>query len=424
MRLLCLSNGHGEDGIARRILEALQALPLDCDLMALPLVGEGNAYARLGVRCIGSCQSLPSGGFNQDARQLLRDLRGGLLHQSRQQWRALQTWCRETPPDTGIILAVGDILPLAIARASGLPYVFVGTAKSDYYWRDDEGPLPVRFALDPYHRCKGTYYEPWEVALLRHPLCRAVFPRDTLTSEGLRQQGVRVVDAGNPMMDGLDCPDLVQWQQQVPTAALPFLLLPGSRWPEAQDNWDRCLASLQAVLDQGAAPILGLGAIAPDLPLPPLLQSLERWGWQEQADRSGNLRCFEQGPHALWLGQRHFVPFAQLAAGAIALAGTATEQVVGLGKPVVTLPGCGPQFTQHFAHLQARLLGPSLAYVATPQAVPQALTDLLQPDLQGQHLANGRRRLGIPGAAARIASHLQQLMTTRPAKMRIGKGSA
>jgi uncharacterized protein (TIGR03492 family) len=409
MRLLCLSNGHGEDGIGRRILEALRSAVPNCDLSALPLVGEGKSYAALGIPCLGPCQPLPSGGFNQAALQFIRDLRGGMLGQSVQQWQALQQWCRETPAGGGLILAVGDILPLAIARVSGWPYAFVGTAKSDYYWRDDQGPLPLRFALDPYHRCKGTYYEPWEVALMRHPDCRMVFPRDSLTSEGLRQLGVRVVDAGNPMMDGLACQDLAPWQQQLPPGALVLLLLPGSRWPEAQQNWGRCLAGLQAVLDQQRSQTVALAAIAPELPLKPLLKGLASWGWLE-ADSSETLKRFQQGSHQLWLGQQHFVPFAHLSVGAIALAGTATEQVVGLGKPVVTLPGRGPQFTRRFAQLQARLLGPSLSCVDTPEDVPPALMTLLQADRLTHIRANGMHRLGPTGAAGRIAEHLQSLL--------------
>lgn len=41
----------------------------------------------------------------------------------------------------------------------------------------------------------------------------------------------------------------------------------------------------------------------------------------------------------------------------IGMAGTAVEQAVGLGKPVVQIPGEGPQFTYRFAEAQMRLLG-------------------------------------------------------------------
>jgi uncharacterized protein (TIGR03492 family) len=37
---------------------------------------------------------------------------------------------------------------------------------------------------------------------------------------------------------------------------------------------------------------------------------------------------------------------------ALAMAGTATEQFVGLGKPALVIPGAGPQFTRLFAERQ------------------------------------------------------------------------
>ena len=39
------------------------------------------------------------------------------------------------------------------------------------------------------------------------------------------------------------------------------------------------------------------------------------------------------------------------------MAGTAAEQAIGLGKPVIQIEGKGPQFTQTFAEAQRRLLG-------------------------------------------------------------------
>jgi len=41
----------------------------------------------------------------------------------------------------------------------------------------------------------------------------------------------------------------------------------------------------------------------------------------------------------------------------ISMAGTAAEQAIGLGKPVIQIEGKGPQFTKNFAEAQRRLLG-------------------------------------------------------------------
>ncbi|MFN9623086.1 MAG: sugar synthetase, partial [Cyanobacteriota bacterium] len=65
-RLLVLSNGHGEDLIALRVIEALRDLHPAVDIAVLALVGEGAAFTgappELGLQCLGPCRPLPSGG--------------------------------------------------------------------------------------------------------------------------------------------------------------------------------------------------------------------------------------------------------------------------------------------------------------------------------------------------------------------------
>jgi len=69
-RLLCLSNGHGEDIVAVRILQELQQHSAQLQLLTLPLVGEGRAYTHLGIPLLRQCK--PFGGFiYMDGRQLV-----------------------------------------------------------------------------------------------------------------------------------------------------------------------------------------------------------------------------------------------------------------------------------------------------------------------------------------------------------------
>ena len=49
----------------------------------------------------------------------------------------------------------------------------------------------------------------------------------------------------------------------------------------------------------------------------------------------------------------------------ISMAGTAAEQAIGLGKPVIQIEGKGPQFTKSFAEAQRRLLGKYVFCVTT-----------------------------------------------------------
>ena len=82
-RLLVLSNGHGEDLIAQRILRALQTRQPQLVIRVLPLVGLGEAFtndeAEGHLKRLGPQLQLPSGGFsNQSLTGLLRDLAAGV----------------------------------------------------------------------------------------------------------------------------------------------------------------------------------------------------------------------------------------------------------------------------------------------------------------------------------------------------------
>ncbi len=402
MRLLCISNGHGEDTIALRIVQALQQQCTAIEIAALPIVGAGRAYQQQGIPIVGAVKPMPSGGFvYMDGRQLVRDLRGGLIQLTRTQLQTVRSWAKQG----GVILAVGDIVPLLFAWWSGAPYAFVGTAKSEYYLRDEHGLLPRRSWFEQLESWSGSVYLPWERWLMSRPRCRAVFPRDRITTNFLQQWQIRAFDMGNPMMDGLEpsgdsfLPSMEPLMEPPP---MTVALLPGSRVPEAYDNWNLIVESATAL--QKMMPdrsLLFVAAIAPGLDLTQFQQTLRVQGWRQQADESygqTNARlvltpAFNNCLHQADLG--------------IAMAGTGTEQLAGLGKPVITLPGKGPQFTPAFAEAQTRLLGCSVTLVNHPHLVPSAVKALLNdPDRLYQIQQNGQQRMGTSGAAQRIAAHL------------------
>ncbi|MFN9661174.1 MAG: lipid-A-disaccharide synthase-related protein, partial [Cyanobacteriota bacterium] len=200
-RLLVLSNGHGEDLIALRVMEALRRLQPGGRIAVLPLVGEGVAFTAapeaLALECLGPCRPLPSGGFsNQSWQGLVQDLAAGLPVSTWQQLQVVRRWGTTGQP----ILAVGDLLPLAMAWLGGGPYGFLGTPKSDFTWTTPCPPGWGSTALaDRYHRCKGSEWDPWEWALMRHRRCRLVAVRDRLTARGLRAHQVAALAPGNPM---------------------------------------------------------------------------------------------------------------------------------------------------------------------------------------------------------------------------------
>jgi uncharacterized protein (TIGR03492 family) len=411
-RLLVLSNGHGEDLIARRILEVLKRRRPDLPLTVLPLVGVGDGFTGLpGLQRLGPVAQLPSGGFaNQNLGGLLRDLAAGLLERTVAQRQAVRRWAR----GGGAVLAVGDLLPLLLAWDSGRPYGFVGTPKSDYTWLSGPGRSPL---ADRVHACKGSEWDPWEWALMGHRRCRLCACRDGLTARGLRRRGVAALAPGNPMMDGFPSGPPPAWL----SGRQPLLLLPGSRDPEARGNLRRLLDALaccrpndgggrrilllptggQPSVDDLASLLQGAG-FRPEPPIPAESGAASAW----------------QGPagELLLHGPGRFSSWAPWATAALACAGTATEQCAGLGVPALSLPGPGPQFQEGFARRQSRLLGGAVTVCTDAADLAAQLDRLLNdPDLRRRLGDRGRRRMGPAGGSERLAGLITERLLAAPA---------
>jgi uncharacterized protein (TIGR03492 family) len=400
MKLLVLSNGHGEDLIATRIIERLlQDIP-ELEITALPIVGQGYAYRNLNLPLAGRVQQMPSGGFiYQGGKPLWQDLRDGLISLTLEQISFVRQWGKKG----GKILAVGDIVPLLYGWLSNAGYAFVGTAKSEYYLRNEFGWLPQTSWLE---RQFASVYLPWERWLMNRDRCRAVFPRDSLTTEVLQRWAIPAYDLGNPMMDELSTKSKPRKANK-----LDVLLLPGSRIPEATRNWQQILMAMWSVSKVLAPLQLNFqAAIAPALDLKSFTIGAVTQGWQVRS-RSEKTVILIQNNSILTLSQEHNQEFFRQADVAIAMAGTATEQFVGLGKPVVTFPGEGPQFTYRFAEAQSRLLGCGICLVANPGLAGKAIAKLIDDEeLLKQIVFNGKRRLGETGAAKRIAECLHKTL--------------
>ena len=417
-RLLVLSNGHGEDLIALRVIRALVNQCPGLEVAVLPMVGEGGAFAAEEaagrLQRIGPRQELPSGGFsNQSLRGLLNDVVAGVLGLSWRQWRLVRRWGRSGAP----VLAVGDLLPLLMAWGGGGTYGFIGTPKSDFTWAS---PAPAGWPsslwnrlADRYHRCKGSEWDPWEWALMRHRHCRLVALRDRLTARGLRRHGVDALAPGNPMMDGFASSAPPAWLSAT-DAGPRILLLPGSRMPEALGNAERLLQALTRQADQQGGPLTGLlstGSRPSPVELAPLLEAagfqLDRSAGRNDAtdlEAIGAVALWRRGLLQLLIGPGQFSRWAPWATAGLATAGTATEQLVGLGIPALSIPGPGPQFKAGFARRQSRLLGGSVLPCHTPGQAAERLGQLLRDPALRQRLGTiGRARMGPAGGSERLA---------------------
>jgi uncharacterized protein (TIGR03492 family) len=98
----------------------------------------------------------------------------------------------------------------------------------------------------------------------------------------------------------------------------------------------------------------------------------------------------------------------------IGMAGLAVDLAVAIGKPIIQIPGQGPQFTYAFAEAQTRLLGINAQTIgtgpATPDTLKQAALRLVETLQDADYIAqcqkNGPERFGPSGASQRIASFI------------------
>ncbi|MBE7559566.1 hypothetical protein HS125_11665 [bacterium] len=390
-RLLFLSNGPGEDSLAGRILDRLLPWP-EVEVHAWCMVGEGSAYRRRAIPLVGAPNLLPGHGLSLvNPRYLWNDLRAGWITTH---WRQYRT-TRELRGRYDLAVAVGDVVPIAAASLAGIPFLFVGCAKSAYYGR---GP--------------GRYTRLEKYFLRRH--CRMAFPRDRWTTDELAGAGVPARYVGNPMMDDLE-PTGESFG--LPSDTCVITLLPGSR-SDTLDNLRELLEMGPAIAAACPRPAHFLVAAHDDLDASALLLQPPE-GWKATAPRPEERArgvalsvAHESGLGAILVKGR-FADAVLRAEVVIGLAGTANEQAIGLGRPVVAFPARG-FLGEAYVRMKARYYGPAVLTAArSAEAVAGAVRRIfVEPGLRETMVQAGRERMGGPGASAAIAAEIRRGLET------------
>ena len=423
-QLLLLSNGHGED--LSGALLGRQLLAQGLTVEALPLVGHGHPYRQAGIPVISRTREFSTGGLGYTSfAGRITELREG------QYLDVLRRLLSLRGRRDRLIVAVGDLLPVLAAWLVRRPVVVYLVAYSSHY----EGRLRL----------------PWPCGwLLRRRRFRKVWSRDALTASDLSEQLGRPVEfLGNPFVDLVS-----EAGEPIPCGAAQTLaVLPGSRLPEALRNLElmlQLLARLPSALQPARALALQ-AALVGDLDATTLGRIGAPLGWNLEQGRGpddGNASLvLARGPQRL---QLHWGRFAAVLGGSdlvLSMTGTAAEQAVGLGKPVLQLEGPGPQFTPGFAEAQRRLLGPGLSCASSAVgssavgsgsvgsssvgsgAVGSAEALQAGADLAGDLLgrladpqrgaawrrqlaASGAERIGSAGGSQRLAAAIMELLST------------
>lgn len=389
-KILFLSNGHGEDTVGARIAsEVMRFLP-SLEVQAMPVVGRGEPYEKIGVTMVGPRLVMPSGGLIwRRPFALLRDIRVGFLNVAAAQIRTLKRLSSETD----LVIGVGDKVILFLnAWFLKRPMVFVGLADSKYY-------AGTRRA---YTRPERRIMRRW---------CRAVFTRDALTAEDLNENGVGAEYVGNPMMDTFTITgeDFGLSDREVVVG-----ILPGSR-SDAYVN-SRLIFRVVLVLTRRLGGKIGfVMALAPTLSLEEMARGLSGEGWS-LSEVAPWLWAFEdsvEGKGAKVLVTRTlFGDVLAVSRIVIGLAGTANEQAAGMGRPVITFPGKGEQINDRFVRGQKKLLGDAVEVVeGDEEAIADAVIKLVYDEDRYERMAcAGRERMGAPGASMAIAKRICDIL--------------
>lgn len=386
-KILLISNGHGEDLNSSLIGAALKSIEPSFIIEAFPIVGEGKSYINKGIKIVAPLKSMPSGGiFYLNIINLIKDLFSGLITLTINQIITIN----KIKDNYDLIVAVGDIVPLFYAYLTGKKYLSFIVSTSSYY--EGKLKLPLLTKL-----------------LIRSNRCQIVFTRDQYTADDLQNQGLKKAKfVGYPIMDTLKATGKnLALSPEKPMIAL----LPGSRLPEVLRNFSLQLAVCEQLVKISSENWQFRGALVPSITEDDL-SNIE--GWQYNC---GVLTKEIDGKN-IYVRVYHdaFADILLQCNLVLGMAGTAVEQAVGLGKPVIQIPGKGPQFTYRFAEAQMRLLGSSTVTIEdykddsvickkTADKIIEVFHDRV---FLAQCIINGKERVGDRGASLAMAKIIRE----------------
>ncbi len=395
-KVLLLSNGHGEDLSGALIGEALRKL--EHQVEALPLVGLGIPYKDAEIKLLSKGQEFSTGGLGYTSikGRITELFQGQIIYLLKKIWLLLLT-----ANQYDLIVVIGDVIPILAARLSGRPTVAYLVAYSSHYEGRLKLPWPSKICLKS-----------------RHLL--GIFCRDQLTADDLTIQLNRHVSfLGNPFMD-----PVLNKQEQFPKCKFRIGLLPGSRRPELEDN----LIMMLKVVNFLPEELFETQSLKTDLALVKSLNDNEletlisRHGWQISTDTDEGPKKIVRGRYSISVRRGSFSKVLQSSDLLLCMAGTAAEQAIGLAKPVLQMPGNGPQFTASFAEAQRRLLGPTIfcasknsteadLFKNTAKVAVNLLQRIKEDRLfQKECELQAKKRLGISGGGERLAKAISELL--------------
>ncbi|MEA1913004.1 MAG: lipid-A-disaccharide synthase-related protein [candidate division WOR-3 bacterium] len=358
MKIAFLSNSYGEDRSGALIGQKIKNLHPKIKIIAFPLISFGEEYQKRGIDVIGGSTPPPSGGF---LLKSLAKLGKDIIETFPAPFSYIKR-VHEFKDEIDLAIVVGDV-PLLIMG-------WIALRRREYF-------------LAP---CKSDWIAPHLKVekIIMQRLTEVVFTHDELTASNLREKGVNALFLGNPMMDGLNREN----KYHPPEGSTLIGILPGSR-EESYGNMKKISKVVEILSSQDKNLNFAVAL-------------------SETVDKERMMKSLDGVNSEIELVEGGFIDILKKSKLVISLAGTASEQAVGLGIPVVSFSGSGAQTTKRRLLGQKKLLGEAFTYL---EYEPKRIAKKIQEILDGKELKNlmkrnGIKRMGPPGGAKRIAEFI------------------
>ena len=384
-RNICvIANGYAEEIMASKLMsEIRKELQTQNKLESFQFVGgslvsSGRWYEEEQFATFFTGGMTPSGGFpTRSLRGFLSDLGAGAFFTPFRFKNVIKGWSKY---NLDIIIVVGDFLLMtltipALKNNKNVPMVFIPTAKSDY--------IQAHFKIEKKFIKKYATIS---------------FPRDKITTDDFLEYGINAQSCGNLMQDLLD-PKAPTITSKEPVIAL----LPGSR-EESYGNLEMMLSLLPDI----KTPIHWAFVQAGSLKKETINEVFLHKDWK-CADLNADVPIWGKNAQKVYCyPSTMFDTVALSCIFGISLAGTAGEQIAGLGKPIIGFKGTGPQSTKRRMDDNAKLLGESFIYVENyPTEVITEIKKLINNSQERDRLgAIGISHMGNSGATTSIAQYI------------------
>lgn len=355
---MILSNSYGEDRSGALIAKELQMLDKKIKIRAFPLISLGEEYKKRNIKVTGGHPPPPSGGFLlKSPRKFLDDITKVFFVPFSYMDRL-----RVFKDKTDILIVVGDCALLLLGRIS--------LRRKAYFLE----------------QCKSNYIHPhlsFERFFMRE-IAEKVFTHDQITSDDLKDKGIDAKFLGNPMMDGL----AEERKYSPPEDKMLIGLLPGSR-KEAYNNMSK-IAEIIKELNRMSEKVHFAVALSGTVDKRKIVETI--------SDLQDNIDvCYDS-----------FVDIVKNSRIVISLGGTASEQSLYLGAPVVSFRGSGAQNSRRRLSGQKKLLGESFILLDyQPKRIAGKILELISnPERLNQLKKQAKKRAGLSGGAKKIADYI------------------